>query len=1089
MLRAEVVRSGMTLDRLAAATHMAKSRLSTYLGGRVPSARFVAAVIDATVDPRLRERRREEAARLLFAARNPAPPPAGPPGATEDGRPPPGERRSAGPVRVIGRLPARAGWLQERPEYGRLREALQGRDEAADRSGTVVLTGMGGVGKSQLAALHARSTREDGEVDVVLWVAASERQAVVSAYARAAAELFGAPTENEERAASVFLSALEPGAEPTDGPGPLRWLVVLDDVVSAGALRDLWPPDSPHGRTLVTSRSRDAALVGHGRRAVAVELFGPGRSLSYLRAALSGAGRDEPAEELARLADDLGHLPIALGQAAAMIVDAGIGVAAYRDRLADRARRLADVTPWEDQLPDGHASRLAALWDVSIEHADRQHPVGRASAVLRLCSVLAPSGVPAAVLAARSARQYAGCDPRDIELIAAAMAGDLDVGVAELPEQEAAAALRVLHRLHLVDHRPETPLQAVRIHRLVQRAVYDPMSASARRVLAWAAGSALLEVWPVERDTASSEAMRANTAALSAATGTDLISPGVHQVLFTAGYSLGRSGQVNAALSYFTALVGTITECLGPEHERTLIARGHEARWRGESGDLLGAVEAHSDILRSLSRVLGPDHEYTLEIRNNLAGWVGRAGDPVGALEHCTTLLAASRRAHGEDHPSTLAARHNLAEWLGNAGDAEGAAELCADLVARQTRAQGAEHPHTLLAKHNLAHWRAVSTRDDAGAMASYEQVVADARKVQGPDHPDTLLARHNLAGWRGRVHGAAVGLTAMTELLPDLERVHGPRHPFTFGLRSDLALFTALSGDRRGAARDYARLVEEMTETLGAANPRTVAAAAVLAALRAAADDPSADLTTVDDLRRAATPQGGAGAPDTTPGLRSLYAEARGAAGEPAVAARQYEALLAELIRDRGAEHPDALNAAAALAHWCAAMGEWDRAVQVREDLLERLRRAEAVDESAVVAAWRALAGARRAAGDPAGAVREHEALIAHLTRLQGPDAIRVLLARAELAHALADAGDQAAATAVAAELVQAAQGRPSPLDQLAFSCEANIVHWRSATTEPAVTAAAYAELIERVPRLPGGDETLRDFLIEQREHWKRLA
>ncbi|MDX6346700.1 MAG: hypothetical protein QOF84_1490 [Streptomyces sp.] len=84
---------------------------------------------------------------------------------------------------------------------------------------------------------------------------------------------------------------------------------MLDDVTDPADLHGLWPAASPYGRTLVTTRRRDAALTGDGRRMIEVGLFTPGEATAYLTAALAARDRTEPDDQLAALALKLGYLP------------------------------------------------------------------------------------------------------------------------------------------------------------------------------------------------------------------------------------------------------------------------------------------------------------------------------------------------------------------------------------------------------------------------------------------------------------------------------------------------------------------------------------------------------------------------------------------------------------------------------------------------------------------------------------------------------------------------------------------------------------------------------------------------------------
>jgi hypothetical protein len=123
----------------------------------------------------------------------------------------------------------------------------------------------------------------------------------------------------------------------------LWWLLVLDDLQRPGDLNELWPPaaaSAAAGQVLVTTRLREAALAGAGRRTVAVSVFTPHEARTYLQAQLGGRAPQPEADALARA---LGMLPLALGEAAAYIGNADITIGRYLDLLATRL--LRDVVP------------------------------------------------------------------------------------------------------------------------------------------------------------------------------------------------------------------------------------------------------------------------------------------------------------------------------------------------------------------------------------------------------------------------------------------------------------------------------------------------------------------------------------------------------------------------------------------------------------------------------------------------------------------------------------------------------------------------------------------------------------------------
>ncbi|MGP3968415.1 tetratricopeptide repeat protein [Streptomyces sp. 6N223] len=673
----------------------------------------------------------------------------------------------------VGVIPPRAGSFQDRAEAARLRQTLAGGGtaviESADAAPGGVLTGMGGVGKSQLAADYARAALRGGEVDLLVWITAASASAVVSGLAQAGVEVLGADPARPEVAARAFLAWLEPKLTQR----PCRWLVVLDDVSDPADVHGWWPPVSPHGRTVVTTRRKDAALVGGGRRLIEVGLFTPDQTLAYLTRALALHGRTEPPEELAGLADELGHLPLALSQAAAYLTDTGLGCAAYRALLADRTHALDDAAP--DVLPDGQTHTTAAALALSLDHADTLRPAGLARPFLHLAAFFDPNGIPDTVLTSPPALAYAGD---------------------EVTADQAVLALRALYRLSLIDHDPDTPHQAVRVHQLIQRAIRDTLTPDQRHHLARTAADALFVVWPeIERNTALARSLRANTTALTDNAGDALYQPDAHAVLDRTGNSLGESGQVAAAHDHFHHLTITTTRHLGPDHLHTLRARYNLARWRGEAGDAAGAAVVLAEVLEDSVRVLGPDHPNTLSTRARLAYLRGETGDAAGAAVVLAEVLEDSVRVLGPDHPNTLSTRQGLAHLRGVAGDAAGAAVVLAEVLEDSVRVLGPDHPDTLATRHNLARWRG-EAGDAAGAAVVLAEVLKDEVRVLGPDHPNTLSSRHNFAVFQGVAGDAAGAAVVLAEVLEDRMRVLGPDHPDTLRAREGLAYWRDQAGE-----------------------------------------------------------------------------------------------------------------------------------------------------------------------------------------------------------------------------------------------------------------------------------------------------
>lgn len=180
---------------------------------------------------------------------------------------------------------------------------------------SVVLVGMGGVGKSQLAAHYFHRAVATSSADVVLWADASTADSVIAAFANAAKDMNAAGAEgsgsNQEISARAFLD----WAATTDR----RWLVVLDGITDPDHVAGWWPASHVgSGWVLATTRHRDAVVAEEGLHVVMIEGFTPEEALTYLAERLTQAGlRDELLDDRAlELAQAMGYLPLALSQAA-----------------------------------------------------------------------------------------------------------------------------------------------------------------------------------------------------------------------------------------------------------------------------------------------------------------------------------------------------------------------------------------------------------------------------------------------------------------------------------------------------------------------------------------------------------------------------------------------------------------------------------------------------------------------------------------------------------------------------------------------------------------------------------------------------
>jgi tetratricopeptide (TPR) repeat protein len=651
--------------------------------------------------------------------------------------------------------------------------------------------GAGGLGKTQIAAWHAHELVRSRAVDLLVWIAASSRDAVVTGYAQALADL--GESDATETPASVvprLLDWLATASRP--------WLVVLDGLADPSHMSGLWPPGAV-GRVLVTAGT-PAPLAGQSGRVVPVGPFSRREAVNYLTGALKhdpGHRRSAP-----DLAWDLECLPMALSFAAAVIADQHLDAEEYRALFADRERRLASVRGGPCPLP------VLVAWSLAVDRAETVIPGGVAWPVLAFASLLDPAGVPAAVLMSRAACSFLTGRPG-----AAPAQGQAQVR----------HALTALARLGLLAVDMTSSSRTIRMHALVQHAARNFLAADYSDKVGRAAADALAEVWPgADAAPALAQAMRDCAARLREYTGGLLWADGCHPVLLKAGQSLETAGLTGSAVGYWQQMADASGRKLRVGHPDMLLIRGRLASSHEQAGQLAEAIELHRQVLTDLERTLGTGHAETAAARGNLARAYLTAGRAQEAISLSKRILADRERMHGPRDLDTQAARAALAACHQAAGQLKDAIPLYERILADRDQVQGPRHPDTIAARASLAFaYRTAGLMKRA--IPLYERTLADREQVQGPHHPDTLTARGNLAAAYHSMRRLKDAVPVYERTLADREQVQGPHHPDTLTARGNLASAYHSARHLADAIRLYEHTIADSEHVLGHGHPDTL--------------------------------------------------------------------------------------------------------------------------------------------------------------------------------------------------------------------------------------------------------------------------
>jgi len=865
---------------------------------------------------------------------------------------------------------------------------------------TQAISGLGGVGKTQLAAAYVQAHHD--EFDIAAWVRADDGGIADLAELAVALALPVAGRTPPERAGDVLVFLAN-----TDR----RWLLVLDNAPGPQVLAML--PSSGHGRVLVTSRHR-GGYDDFGAE-LAVDVFDPGTARRYL---LNRSGRtSQEASDAEAVAAALGFLPLALAHAGAYCASgAGAPFGEYLELLEG----LPSQDLFDASREVFYQRTVAVTWNTSITAAGQHARLARPALEMTAC--LAAEPIPRSFFSVLEENSAAG-------------------------RKRVADALAALHRYSLAT----VAGNRISVHRLLQKVIRDRL---ADQEQATAAAHALTAVerampgdpglpatWPQWQELVPHVAALAGIEAVASLGAAQLVAmlnptcvfllsagsplPALELASRAAAVSMAHLGpdhrgtltaQANLAMSYQSAgrtgeaiatgeqVTADSERFLGPDQPTTMTAQGNLASSYWSAGRTADAIAILERLAADHERLLGLEHTVTLTARGNLAvsyQAAARTGEAIVILER---LVADSERILGSDHPGTLTSQGNLAVSYQAAARTGEAIAILERLVADSERILGSDHPGTLTSRGNLAssYWSAGRTGE---AIAIEERVAADRERILVPDHPSTLTALGNLAVSYQSAGRISEAVAILERLAADRERILGSDHPGTLTSRGNLASSYWSAGRTGEVVGIEEQVAVDSERLLGAEHPSTMTAFGNLAATYQEAGRIDEAIAIEERLVANRERLLGAEHPGTLTAWANL-ASSYWSAGRTGEAIAIGEQIAADFERFLGPEHPGTLTARANLARSYWSVARIGEAIGIEERVIADRERILGSDHPGTLTARANLAVSYRSAGRISEAIAIGEQVAAEFERILGPDHPGTLTARANLAVSYRSAG-----------------------------------------------------------------------------------
>jgi tetratricopeptide (TPR) repeat protein len=699
------------------------------------------------------------------------------------------------PPEVIENVP-----YARNPYFTGRETVLQNLHEALSRDSATALTqgyaifGLGGIGKTQTAVEYTYRYRSDYQF--IFWSRADTEVALQAGCVEIAKLLDLSEKDATNPAETV--QAVKHWLEHTG-----EWLLIFDNADTPEMLKAYYPRN-PKGHLLLTSRAQLFDTLGIARP-LALEKMDPEEALDFLFTRTERIQSD-PVEKnaAARLAAELGYLPLALEQAAAYIT---AKMARFQDYLTSyQQQRLALLNKAQPKTGEYPAS-LAKTWALNFQEVAKD-PV--AADILRVSAFLSPDAIPLELLSSGASQLG--------PVLADALAASGD----PLALNE---ALEPLTRYSLI--RRDVDAQTYSLHRMVQEVVKDQVGAEGgARQAEWAERvvRAVAQSFPQVDYQTWTHCERYIPHVLLCAAQMDhwsMTFPEARILLLQAGLYFYQRGQYRETEPLWNSALAMCERVLGPEHPDTLNMINNLAALYWSQGKYEQAEPLIQRALEASERVLGPEHPDTLYIVNNLALLYGNQGKYEQAEPLYQRALEASERVLGPEHPDTLRILNNLASLYTNQGKYEQAEPLYQRALETRERSLGPEHPNTLNIVNNLANLYTDQGKYEL-AEPLYQRALATRERVLGPEHPDTAQIIYNLALLYKNQGKYKQAEPLYQRALAIDEKVYGQDHPEVATDLSSLANLYYNQGKYEQAAPLYQRALAIREQVFGSDHPLT---------------------------------------------------------------------------------------------------------------------------------------------------------------------------------------------------------------------------------------------------------------------------
>ena len=575
-------------------------------------------------------------------------------------------------------------------------------------SKTVVLTGIGGIGKTQLAAefAHRYGRYFTGGV---FWLHFDQPETILNQVA-----LCGQMNNPElEPNSNLQVLPLHQQARlvQRDWQENVPRLLIFDGCEEE-MLLSKWSPITGGCRILVTSR-RAQWDMSLGLTTINLNTLEQTESIQLLHNFLPEEGPDT----LTALAAELGDLPLALHLAGNYLMKYkhAISIPEYIKQLSSipTLTHLSMQGEASDISPTNHVSNVQKTFALSYQKLDPNLSIDQVALIIVARVAFFAPGEPIPRDLLQMASGYADQPTSDLSF---------DAGLIRLDEL---GLIRLQAEGGIWVHQLITEfLQAIIVDSTAQSDVEETLKAEARRCSRETQSPTLLRAWYPHLRYVTDVALPRE----------DIQAAGLANELGIYLYLDGEYTQAKVCLERTLAIRERL---LGPDHAETSECLNHLGVLLNETGDY---VSAQLCLVRSLDideRVLGPEHSRTTMTLNNLGNLLIKMGEYEKAKSYLERALEIQMKIHGTEHMQTAMYLNNLGNLSRAMGEYEKAYSYYEQALTIGKQVLGSTHPGLAYALNNLGYVQQIMKNYEQ-AKQYLDQALSLREQTLGIEHPIT---------------------------------------------------------------------------------------------------------------------------------------------------------------------------------------------------------------------------------------------------------------------------------------------------------------------------------------------------------------